>query len=622
MTKNTSLPPAPARDMTVDLLVIGSGTGMAAALAAHELGLTALVVEKTPYVGGSTARSGGAFWIPANPALQEAGAGDSLERAAEYTRSVVAGSAPDERWQTFLRHGPETVEMLRRTTPMRFQWAREYSDYHPEQPGGAATGRSCECRPFDVSALGAERARLRPAVMAAPVPMPVTGADYRWMNLMAKVPRKGVPLVLKRLLQGVGGKVLGKEYVAGGQALAAGLYAGILRAGIPVWTQTSLVRLVTDGGRTTGAVLAQDGREVTVTARRGVVLAAGGFDHDLEMRRRHQSPSLQPGWSLGSDGNAGDAIRLAQEVGADIDLMDQAWWFPVVAPLPGAAPLVMLAERSLPGSFIVDGNGRRFVNEATDYMSFGQRILDRERSGDPVRSMWIVFDQRYRNSYVFAAGLYPRMAIPRSWYDAGIAHRAATPEELARAAGLPEAAFAETVGRFNALASAGVDQDFHRGDSAYDRYYGDPTITPNPNLRPLGAGPLYAVQIVLGDLGTCGGVRADGYGRVLGTDGSPIEGLYAIGNTAANAFGTTYPGAGATIGQGLVYGNVVAQHAAGRLGDGAGEGSGAVREQGVRSTAQRLDVDARSAFGTAGRSGPICSSYRAAPSASNTGATR
>lgn len=560
-------PPAPetAHDTTVDLLVIGSGTGMAAALAAHEQGLRVLVVEKTEYVGGSLARSGGAFWIPANRTLQESGASDSLERGAQYLRSVVAGTAPDERWQAFLQHGPETVELLRRSTPLRFFWAREYSDYHPENPGGAAAGRSCECRPFDASVLGTQRARLRRGLMAAPLPMPVTGADYRWMNLMARVPRKGIPAVLRRLAQGIGGKLFGREYMAGGQALAAGMYAGVLRAEIPLWTETSLQRLVTDGERVTGAVLAQKGSEVTVIATRGVVLAAGGFDHDLEMRRTHQSPALEQGWSLGNASNTGDAIRIADELGADTALLDQAWWFPEVAPLPGRSPLVLLAERSLPGSFVVDQAGRRFIDEATDYMSFGQRVLERERSGDPVESMWIVFDQQYRNSYVFAGMLYPRMSIPQKWYDAGIAHRASSPEALARSIGTPEAVFTDTFHRFNEFAAAGTDEDFQRGASAYDRYYGDPSVTPNPNLRPLHKGPFYAVKLVLGDLGTCGGLRADGRGRVLRADGSSVEGLYAIGNTAANAFGASYPGAGATIGQGLVYGNIVAQHAAGNL---------------------------------------------------------
>lgn len=561
---NKSMPPVPkATDTTVDLLIVGSGTGMAAALAASERGLRVLVVEKTEYVGGSTARSGGAFWVPANPVLLGAGGQDTPERGAEYVRSAVGDSSPEDRWRAFIDHGPAAVSMLTRMTPLRFMWDRGYSDYHPELPGGSAAGRSCEARPFNAAMLGGERLRLRPGVLAAPVPMPVTGADYRWMNLMARLPFKGIPRVLWRVFEGVGGAAMGREYLAGGQALVAGIYAGMLRAGVPVWTRTRLISLVTEGGRVTGAVVEQDGAQATVTATRGVILAAGGFDHDMDMRHKFQSVHLEPGWSLGSDGNTGDAIKIAQDAGASTGLMDQAWWFPAAAPVkPGDPPMVLLAERSLPGSFMVDGAGRRFVNESRDYMSFGQQVLARERAGDPVGSMWLIFDQRYRNSYVFAGVVYPRLPLPAAWYESGVAATGNGPAELARQIGVTEQTFTETFRRFNLLASAGVDDDFHRGMSAYDRYYGDPTVTPNPNLRPLGAGPLYAVRVVLGDLGTCGGIRADGSARALREDGSPVPGLYAIGNAAANAFGTTYPGAGATIGQGLVFGYIAAQHAA------------------------------------------------------------
>jgi succinate dehydrogenase/fumarate reductase flavoprotein subunit len=553
----------PVCDTTVDLLVVGSGTGMAAALAAHECGLTVLIVEKSSYVGGSTARSGGALWLPASPVLEAQRAGDTFERAETYLRSVVAGTAPDERSVGYLRNVTAAIEMLRRTTPIRLAWAKDYSDYHPEAPGGTAAGRTCECRPLNSSILGQYRTRLRPGIMKPKIPMPTTTADYRWMNLMARLPRRGIPTTAKRLGQGVGGLLLGRRYVAGGQALAAGLFAGVLRAGISIWTDVELRRLSTDGGRVTGAVIGHDGHEVTVTARRGVVLAAGGFDHSMAMRRKFQSESLGEHMSLGAETNTGDAIRTAQDICAAIDLMDQAWWFPAVAPLPNAAPLVMLAERSLPGSLIVDQHGTRFANEAMDYMSFGQRLLARERSGHTVESMWIIFDQQYRNSYVFAGELFPRMPLPRAWYEAGIAHRTDGIAELAGKIDVPAPQFTATVTRFNDMSRAGYDADFRRGDSAYDRYYGDPTIGPNPNLRALDRGPFYAVKMVLSDLGTCGGLQADDRGRVLREDGSVIEGLYAIGNTAANAFGTTYPGAGATIAQGLVYGYIAARDAAG-----------------------------------------------------------
>ncbi|MGB6207318.1 3-ketosteroid-delta-1-dehydrogenase [Mycobacterium sp.] len=553
----------PVGDTKVDLLVVGSGTGMAAALAAYECGLNVLVVEKSGYVGGSTARSGGALWLPASPILEAKHAGDTVERAQTYLRSVVAGTAPAERSAGYLRNVTPTVDMLRRTTPIRLSWAKDYSDYHPETSGGTAAGRTCECRPLNSAILGKYRGRLRPGLMEPKIPMPTTTADYRWMNLMARVPQRGLPTIAKRLGQGVGGLLLGRRYVAGGQALAAGLFAGILRAGIPIWLGAELRRLTTDGMRVTGAVVSHDGPEVTVATRRGVVLAAGGFDHSMAMRRKFQSESLGEHMSLGADTNTGDAIHAAQDIGAATDLMDQAWWFPAVSPLPGGAPSVMLAERSLPGSLIVDHNGTRFINEATDYMSFGQALLEREHSGNPVEAMWIVFDQKYRNSYVFAGELFPRMTIPQSWYQAGIAHRSDDMAELAGKIGVPRSNFTATMTRFNEMSRAGSDADFGRGDSAYDRYYGDPTATPNPNLRPLDRGPFYAVKMVLSDLGTCGGLRADAHARVLREDGSAINGLYAIGNTAANAFGTTYPGAGATIAQGLVYGYIAARDAAG-----------------------------------------------------------
>lgn len=550
---------------TVDLLVIGSGTGMAAALAAHELGLSTLIVEKTPYVGGSTARSGGAFWLPGSSILTDAGSADTPDKARTYLETLVGEDAPAERTHAFVDHIPATIDMLRRTTPMKFMWAKGYSDYHPERAGGSAVGRTCECRPFNTAVLGPELARLRPGVMKSSFPMPVTGADYRWLNLMARTPRKSWPRIMLRAVQGIGGLALRRRYAAGGQALAAGMFAGVLRAGIPVWTDSTVTELITDGQRVTGALVQRDGTPVTVTASRGVVLATGGFDHQMSWRHKFQSERLGEHHSLGSEGNTGDGIRLAQDLGASTGLLDQAWWFPAFAPLPGGDPTVMLAERSLPGCLLVDQNGDRFINEATDYMSFGQHLLAREQAGNPVEAMWMIFDQKYRNSYLMAAELFPRMPIPQSWFEAGIAHRGADFETLAGQLSFEPATFVATIKRFNGFADAGVDADFQRGASAYDRYYGDPTIVPNPNLRPLDSGPFYAVKVVLSDLGTCGGVRADVHGQVLREDGSVIDGLYAIGNTAANTFGKTYPGAGATIAQGLVYGYIAAQHAADRL---------------------------------------------------------
>lgn len=552
-----------AVDAEVDLLVIGSGTGMAAALAAQELGLEALVIEKTNVVGGSTARSGGAFWIPPNSTLTSEGAEGSADEVLTYLESVVGDTSPRARWVNFVKHGAETVRMLERNTSMRFFWAKYYSDYHPEKPGGSAFGRSCECYPFDAATLGKERSRLRGGVMDAPVPMPVTGADYKWMNLVRRSPAHGVPRIAKRVAQGIGGKVIGRDYVAGGQALAAGMFAGLLEAGVPVWTRSSLVELIVEDDEVVGAVVEQDRRRVTVRARRGVVLATGGFDHNLMERKEHQAPVVSEDLSLGAEGNVGDGIAAGKMVGAKTTLMQEAWWFPAFAAPTGGQPLVMLAERSLPGSLIINQTADRFINEATDYMTFGQTLFSLSKSGKSVESMWLVFDQKYRDSYMLAGVLFPGMAIPESWYQAGTAVRGDNPRDLAAAMGVPADKFVHTLSRFNQLAMLGVDHDYGRGDTAYDRYYGDPTVHPNPNLRPL-ASKLYAVKMVLSDLGTCGGLATDEHGRVLDVDDSPIRGLYSIGNNAANVFGSSYPGAGATIGQGLVYGLIVARDAANR----------------------------------------------------------
>jgi len=543
-------------DEQYDLIVVGAGTGMLAALAGREAGLSVLVVEKSEYAGGSTALSGGGFWIPNNALLRQAGAVDSVEREREYLRAVTAGEVPEQRWEPFVAHGPAAVDLLNRSTPLMFQFMTDYPDYFPELPGGSATGRAVEPKPFDARRLGPDRARLRPPAMAAPFPMPVSGKSYRWLNLIARHPR-GVATSAKLLGLGVGGLAIRREYVAGGGALAAGLLAGLRSHGIPVWFESPLVDLVLKNGRVSGVVVERGGQRVEVQARRGVILAAGGFDRRAEWRRQFQSQQFDTDWCFGNPDNTGDAIAIAQDrAGAATAFMDEAWWFPAV-PVPGPMPGTLLAERSLPNQIIVDQHGRRFMNEAVNYMSAGQILIKQQL---PV---WMVMDQTFRNRYLFGAGLFPRQAFPQAWYDAGIVHRGASVADLAQTLGMPD--LPATVERFNLFAAAGHDDDFRRGDSAYDRYYGDPTIRPNPCLGPIGKAPFYAVQVVPGDLGTCGGVHADGYARALRPDGSFIEGLYAIGNAAGNAFGRVYPGPGATIGQGLVYAYIAAQHAAGHL---------------------------------------------------------
>lgn len=546
-------------DHTYDVVVVGSGTGLMGAITAAHAGLEVLVVEKGSTFGGSTAMSGGGLWMPGNNVIADAGVLDSRERAEIYLDEVVGDTAPRARRLAFLDNAPTVVDEILRVTPLKLTHMREYADYFSETPGGSAIGRAIEPAPFDVNSLGEDAARLRKGPMEAPVPMPITSQDFKWMNLMAKKPIKAFSKIGTRVAQGVGGKVIAKKnLVAGGAALAAGLIAGARKAGVQMWADAPLTQIVVEDGRVAGVVVQRDGMPVRVAATGGVILAAGGFDHNMEMRRTYQSADLVDDWSFANPDNTGDVIQIAESIGAALSLMDQAWWFPAIPPLQaGSTPMVLLAERSLPGSMIVDATGHRFFNESCDYMTAGQIILGLDDGLPPHLPAWLIFDQRYRNSYVFAAGVMPGMAIPQAFFDAGVAHKASTLAELATKIGVP--GLVEGAARFNLLASQGHDDDFNRGLSHYDRYYGDPTHTPNPNLRTIKKAPFYAVKVVPGDLGTCGGITADEFGWALREDGSVIDGLFATGNCAANAFGKYYPGPGATIGQGVTFAYIAAK---------------------------------------------------------------
>ncbi|TVT22812.1 3-oxosteroid 1-dehydrogenase [Amycolatopsis acidiphila] len=537
-----------------DVVVVGSGAaGMTAALAAAQDGLQVVVLEKAPRFGGSTARSGGGVWIPNNEALPDHG--DTPEQAAAYLEAIVGDVVPRELRKAFLDHGPDVVSFVQRHTPLRFQWVPNYSDYHPEAPGGRATGRSVEPKPLDGRVLGDELADLEPPYSASPLGVPITQADYRWLSLIARHPR-GVLRLLGLGTRWLAGRLTGKHLLAMGQALAAGLRAGLQQAGVTVRLDTPLVDLVTENDRVTG-VLTTDGEVIHAT--RGVILAAGGFEHNEEMRAKYQRQPIGSAWTVGAKANTGDAITAGMKLGAAVDLMDDAWWGPTI-PLTGG-PWFALAERSRPGCLMVDGRGERFVNESAPYVEAVHAMYGPGDGPGEHIPTWLVFDQRYRNRYMFT-GIGPRQPLPGRWFKAGIAAKAGTLDKLAERIGVPAQALRGTVEHFNGFARDGVDEDFHRGRSAYDHYYGDPRNRPNPSLGPLDQAPYYAVKIVPGDLGTKGGLRIDTHARVLREDGSVIAGLYAAGNTSAAVMGHTYAGPGATIGPAMVFGYLAAAHLA------------------------------------------------------------
>ena len=536
-----------------DVVVAGSGAaGMTAALTAAELGLSVVVIEKAGAFGGSTARSGGGIWAPGNAVLRAARVTDTPGQARAYLAHVAGAEVPASLQQAFLEHGPAMLDLVLARTPLRLAWVPGYADYYPEAPGGLARGRSVEPVPLDSRVLGGELPYLaRPYL---PSPVAITQAEYRWLSLGPRHPRAVVAggRIAGRALRG---RLRGRRVLSLGQALAAGLRAGLAASGVPVWLDTPLTGLEVRDGRVSGVWARRAGEPVVIRARRGVLIATGGFERNEEMRRRYQREPTGAQWTTGAPDNTGDGILAGLDLGAAAGLMDDAWWGPSI-PLPGG-PYFCLAERSLPGCLLVNAAGQRFVNESAPYVDAVHAMYDANTPENPHIPAWLVFDQRYRDRYVFA-GRPPGKALPRRWYAAGAVVRADDLAGLAVAASVAAGGLVKTVTRFNEFAAAGRDEEFGRGDSAYDRYYGDPRCKPNPNLAPLTRPPFYAVKIVPGDLGTKGGLRTDSRARVLRADGTPIPGLYAAGNASASVMGHSYAGAGATIGPAMTFGYLAA----------------------------------------------------------------
>ncbi|HEX7303524.1 3-oxosteroid 1-dehydrogenase [Lentzea sp.] len=534
-----------------DVVVVGSGAaGMTAALTAAKRGLSCVVLEKAPTFGGSAARSGAGIWIPNNEVILAAGVPDTPAKAAQYLAAVV-GDIPPARQQAYLAHGPQMISFVMRNSPLRFRHMDGYSDYYPELPGGIARGRSIEPDVLDGRVLGDELANLNAPYLAVPAGMVIFGADYKWLNL-ALVNAKGAATAAAALARGTAAALAGQKPLTMGQALAGGLRAGLMQAGVPVWLNTGLQDLVVENGAVKGVLTSRG----VVRARRGVIMGSGGFEHNAAMRAQYQRQPIGTQWTVGAKENTGDGHRAGQRAGAAFDLMDDAWWGPVI-PTPGSS-YFCLAERTLPGGLIVNAAGRRFVNEAAPYSDVVHVMYDKNPT-DPCIPSWLIVDQNYRNRYLFA-DVAPALPLPDGWYQSGAVVKNWSLDGLASAIGVPGAALKATVSRFNSQALSGRDADFRRGDSAYDHYYTDPAVIPNSCLAPLWLAPFYAFKIMPGDLGTKGGLVTDARARVLRPDGSVIPGLYAAGNVSSAVMGRSYAGAGSTIGPAMTFGYVAANN--------------------------------------------------------------
>ncbi|MGV0745991.1 FAD-binding protein [Mycolicibacterium sp. XJ870] len=570
-----------AFDQTVDLLVVGSGGGgMTAALVGDAAGLDTLVVEKSPQFGGSTALSGGGIWVPGAPAQRRAGYVPSPDGVFEYLKLITEGTVSDARLRQYVEAAPEMMDFLERTSDwFEFVWKPGYADYYPELPGGSAQGSTINVPAIDLRKLGDEERDLLTPLALAPKGIWFAPKDLR-LFYQIRQNWRGKAVLLKLIWRMVRARVFGDRMAAIGQSLAARMRLAMKQHGIPLWLNAPMIELITgDDGAVLGAVVERDGKSLRIRSRRGVILASGGFDHDMAWRKEHL-PVLEQDWSFGNPAATGDGIRAGQKAGGSTDLLDEAWWFPAIC-WPDGRLQFMLNERMMPSQFVVNGDGKRFINEAAPYMDFAHAMIEGQQSFLGERSdgggavthipCWLITDIDSFHRYVVAGHLpIPKIPfapvptgrkVPRAWLESGVVKEAHSWEELARKIEVPAENLRATAERFNQLARAGHDDDFNRGDSAYDNYYGDPTLD-NPNLRPLGKPPYYAFQIILGDLGTSGGLRTDEFARVLRADETPITGLYATGNVSAAVMGRSYAGAGATIGPAMTFGYIAAKHAA------------------------------------------------------------
>ncbi|MBI5341146.1 MAG: FAD-binding protein [Mycolicibacterium rufum] len=561
----------PDFDHTTDVLIVGSGGGgMTAALTADAAGLDTLVVEKSPRFGGSTALSGGGIWVPGAPSQRRAGHVPDPDEVFLYLKEITGGLVSDARLRTYVDAAPQMMEFLENRSPwLEFVWKPGYADYYPEVRGGSALGSTINVDAIDLCVLGDEEQNLLAPLALAPKGIWFGPKDLR-LFYQVRQSWRGKAVLLKLIWRMFRARVFGDRMAAIGQSLAARLRLAMKQHDIPLWLDAPMTELITDvDGTVVGAVVERDGHAVRIRARRGVILASGGFDHDMAWRREHL-PELEQDWSFGNPAATGDGIRAGEKVGASTELLDEAWWFPAIC-WPDGRLQFMLNERMMPSQFVVNGAGERFINEAAPYMDFAHAMIEGQRCGVTHIPCWLVTDVRSFHRYVVAGHLpIPKVPfapvptgrkIPAAWLESGVVKQGRSFEELAREIGVPPDRLRTTADRFNALARSGHDDDFNRGDSAYDNYYGDPTL-PNPNLYPLGDPPYYAFQIILGDLGTSGGLRTDEHARVLRADDTVIDGLYAVGNASAAVMGRSYAGAGATIGPAMTFGFVAARHIA------------------------------------------------------------
>jgi succinate dehydrogenase/fumarate reductase flavoprotein subunit len=568
---NTNNPEsAPTR---CDLLVIGSGAGgLSAAVTAAHLGLKVIVIEKEPLFGGTTAWSGGWMWVPRNPLAVAAGIVEDIEGPRTYLRHEIGDHYDEQKVESFLAYGPTMVDFFQKNTAMRFVDGNAVPDFHGDSPGAAEGGRSVCAAPYDGRELGGNIARLRPPLdLISLWGMGIaSGADVRhFLNAMRSwrsfthVTRRVTRHLKDRVLRGHGMQLVN------GNALVARLAKSAFDKGVEVRTSTAAQRLIVEAGRVLGAVVASPTGPIEIRAARGVVLACGGFPHDEHRKSRlmTHAPTGKEHWSAAPPCNTGDGLRLGEQAGGVLDtsIASSGAWSPVSLVTRrdgsvGAFP--HLLERAKPGVIAVTRNGKRFTNEADSYYDVIDALLKAVPQGQPIEA-WLICDRHFIRHYGLGAAKPAPMPL---WphVTSGYLKTGSSIEELAKACDVNAAALASTIERVNADARLGVDTEFHRGETQYNRVQGDAAVQPNPCVAPIEHGPFYAVKLQPGSLGTFTGLATDASCRVLDGSGHVIDGLYANGNDMSPVMGGRYPAGGITLGPAMTFGYILAHHAAGR----------------------------------------------------------
>jgi len=561
--------PGATFDEMVDHVIVGSGAGaVIAALVAVDAGQSVVILEKQERFGGSTGYSGGVLWIPNNPVMAREGIEDSYERSRVYLDAAVRydgpGTTPTRR-KAFLTSGPEMVRYLE-SKGMRFERTAGYADYFDELPGGEPRSRSLAAPLFNIRALGEWRQRLSVYPLR---PLRISAGELSKLVLV-KTNRSARVLAAKVAMRMVRDALRRRDVRGAGGALQGRLLALALEASVPIRLQTPVVDFVCDGDTVTGVVVSEGGRPRRIGARHAVLLNAGGYSHNARLRQVHgPSPNATP-WTLANPGDTGELLEAAVGLGAATDAMDEHWWS-LTSLGPGETfphgtltkdgqrvPFSHHFDITLPHVILVDQDGRRFVNESTNYMEHGQRLYARHRETGRGIPAWAIIESRHRRRYLWGSVMG---RTPRQWLRSGYMKQANTLEDLARQCEIDPVGLRQTVERFNGFCLTGVDEEYGRGARAFDRYHGDPAVRPNPNLGMIERPPFYAVAIYPTDIGSAGGLVTDADGRVLDESGAAIEGLYATGNSTASVMGRSYPGAGASIAASCVFAYRAALHA-------------------------------------------------------------